>query len=195
MLEFKSLVDKIIGDAEINKRDFINKAKEESKKIISKKIDEANDLKESILKKAYIDGNELRERIISKSELKIKNKKLEKKRMILKEIFMESLDELLKLDLSKFKDYLICVLNNIDLIGEYELIISTHYYEHAQEILNMINSKVNKKFNVKKIKPSNLIKGGFILEKDNVFINYSFEVLIDSIIDEIEFEVSNLLFS
>lgn len=195
MLEFKNLVDKIIGDAETSRHDVINKAKEESMKIVSKKIEEANNLKESILKKAHIEGKELKERIISKSELKIRNKKLETKRRVLEEVFKCSLDELLKLDLDKFENYLIGVLGNLDLVGKYELLIPNSYSEYAQEILNTVNNKINKKFNVIKVKPSDSIKGGFILEKDGLFINYSFEVLIDFIRGEIEFEVSNLLFN
>ena len=61
--------------------------------------------------------------------------------------------------------------------------------------MNQINSNPSYNFEIAKVKPSDSLKGGFILEKDGVFINYSFEVLVDFIRDEIEFEVSNLLFN
>lgn len=195
MLEFKSLVDKIIGDAETNRNEVINKAKDESMKIVSKKIEEANCLKKSILEKAHTEGKELKERIISKSQLKVRNKKLEAKRKVLEEVFKSSLEELLNLDLVKFEKYILNIINSSELNGEYDLLVPNSYSSDADALLESINSKVNKNFSLIKVKPSDLIKGGFILEKDDVFINYSFEVLIDSVRDEIEFEVLNLLFN
>lgn len=195
MSDFKNLIDKIINDAELKKRDIVNKAKEESEKIVLKKIEEANDYKEKILKKARIEGKELREKMISKCELKIRNNRLDAKRKVLDEIFDKSLSQLLNLDKDEFKSYLVSTLNNLELYGEYGLLISSDYSDIISELLVDLNSKVNDDLKIVEVKPSDNLKGGFILEKDGVFINYSFEVLVDSIRDEIEFEVSNLLFN
>lgn len=195
MSDFKNLVDKIINDAELKKRDIVDKAKEESEKIVLKKIEEANDYKEKILKKAHIEGKELKEKMISKCELKIRNNRLDAKRKVLDEIFDKSLSELLNLDREEFKSYLIRTLNNLKLNGRYGLLISSDYSDIIPQLLVDLNSQVNGDLKIVEVKPSDDLKGGFILEKDGVFINYSFEVLVDSIRDEIEFEVSNLLFN
>lgn len=195
MSDFKNLVDKIISDAELKKRDIVDKAKEESEKIVLNKIEEANDYKEKILNRARVEGKELREKMISKCELKIRNNRLDAKRKVLDEIFDKSLSQLLNLDKDEFKSYLVRTLNNLKLNGEYGLLISSDYSDIIPELLVDLNSKVSDDLKILEVKPSDNLKGGFILEKDGVFVNYSFEVLVDSIRDEIEFEVSNLLFN
>lgn len=195
MSDFKNLIDKIISDAEMKRQDIINKANIESDKIIAKKIQEASDYKEKIINKAHIEGKELKEKVISKCELKIRNNKLQAKREVLDNIFEDSLNELINLSEDKFRDYLVGVLVKLNLFGEYELIIPSSYSNSVLDLQDYIKGKLEKDFKIIKIKPSDELKGGFILEKNNVFINYSFEVLVDSIRNKIEFEVLNLLFN
>lgn len=195
MSDFKNLVDKIISDAELKKQDIINKAKDESEKIVAKKIEEGNSYKEKLLKKAHGEGRNLKEKIISKCELKIKNNKLSARRKILDEVFKDSLNELLNLNQEDFEKYLKNTLRSLDLKGKYSLLVSEKYLNVSENSVSEINSDPNYNFEIVKVKPSDSLKGGFILEKDGVFINYSFEVLVNFIRDEIEFEVSNLLFN
>lgn len=195
MSDFKNLIEKIVSDAELKKQDIINKAKCESEKIVAKKIEEGNSYKEKLLKKAHVEGKNLKEKIISKCELKIKNSKLSARRKILDEVFNDSLNELLNLNQKDFEKYLINTLRNLNLDGKYFLLVSEKYLNVGEDLMNQINSNPSYNFEIAKVKPSDSLKGGFILEKDGVFINYSFEVLVDFIRDEIEFEVSNLLFN
>lgn len=195
MSDFKNLIDKIISDAEMKRQDIISKANIESDRIVSKKIQEANQYREQIINKAHVEGEELKVKAISKCELKIRNNRLQAKRKVLDEIFKSSLDELINLSEEKFRDYLVNVLGDLSLFGDYKLIIPNIYLNVIGESQDYINSKLEKDFKIIEIKPSDKLKGGFILEKNNVFINYSFEVLVNFIREKIEFEVSNLLFN
>ena len=195
MSDFKVLVDKIINDAQEKKQDIVNKARAESDKIVSKKIDEGNEYKDKILKKAQIEGKELKDKIISKYELKIRNNKLKARRKVLDEVFSKALEELLNLNEEKFKGYVVNTLNKLNVSGEYFLLIPDKYSNIVDNLTSEVNTQVKNNFKVIGIKPSDNLKGGFILEKDGVFINYSFDVLVNSIRDDIEFEVSNLLFN
>lgn len=195
MSDFKVLVDKIINDAQEKKQDIVNKARSESEKIILKKIDEGNIYKDKILKKAQVEGKELKDKIISKCELKIRNNKLEARRKVLDDIFSKALDELLNLDEDRFKYYVVNTLNNLSVLGKYSLLIPNKYSNIIENLMNEMNVNFKNNFEVIEIKPSDNLKGGFVLERDKVFINYSFEVLINSIRDDIEFEISNLLFN
>lgn len=195
MSDFSVLVNKIIQDAENKKQDIVEKAKQESEKIVSKKIKEANEYKDSIVKKAHLDGKEIKEKIISKCELKIRNSKLAAKRKVMDEVFSKSLDNLVNLDEDQFKKYVIYHIFDSNLSGEYTLVIPTKYVGVLDELKLSIENENRKEIKILEIKPSDILKGGFILENNGVFINYSFEVLVSSIRDEIEFEVSNLLFN
>ncbi len=195
MSSFSVLIDKIIKDAELKKQDILIKAREESEKIVLRKVEEANRYREDILKKAHLEGKEVKEKIISKCELEIRNSKLIAKRKVIDEVFDKALDELMNLDNERFELYVSYHVRNSGLIGEYNLIIPTVYIDIEHILRSRIDSENKREFKVLEIKPSDILKGGFILENKGIFINYSFEVLIDSIKDEIEFELSNLLFN
>ena len=45
------------------------------------------------------------------------------------------------------------------------------------------------------MKTAGIFKGGFILEKDGIEINNTFEALVSSLRDDLEFEVARVLFS
>lgn len=191
MSNCKKLVDRIINDAEVKKNEIVSKAKEEADKIVNNKLIEANKAKEKIISKAHNDGIQLKNNIISKSESDIRKNILGAKKQILDKIFFESMERLAKLNEIEFKKYIDNTLKNLDLDGEYVLIIPLTYNKHDFEDLISSNSY---KFTLIKIKPSDALKGGFILEKDGSIINYSFEVIMEFVREEIEFEVSKILF-
>lgn len=195
MSDFNVLVNKIIEDAQIAKQNIISKAKEETEKIVSKKIEDANEFKEKLMEKAHVDGKELKEKLISKSELKIRNNILLSKRKVLDEVFDKALEELVNLDNETFLKYLLEALSNLDINGEYNLLISKSYMNNKNVILEEVNKISKEKFRIVEVKEYEDIDGGFILEKDGIFVNYSFKLLIEFIREQIEFEVLTLLFN
>lgn len=190
MSNYKNIIDKILDDAEFKKNDIVSKAKKEADKIIKSKLEEANSNKEKIISNAHKDGERLKEKIISKTELNIRKKKLESKKKILDIVFEESLQSLLNLDSTSFKKYISAKLSNSDIVGEYTLIIPSSYKVEDFDDINYTDNLI-----IVDIKPSDILKGGFILEKNGTYINYSFEILIGFIREELEYEISNLLFN
>lgn len=191
MSNYKNLINRIIDNAEVKKNEIVNRAKEEANKIIDSKIIDANKIKEQIIFKAHSDGEQLKNKIISKSESNIRKSRLNFRKQILDDLFMESLERLVKLDKIKLKKYIAYKLDNLDLEGEYVLIIPKTYNSYDFEDLISSNSY---KFVITKIKPSDILKGGFILEREGTLINYSFEIIMEFVREEIEFEVSKILF-
>lgn len=195
MSNFKNLVDKIKNEAELKKEKIVSKARGEAAKLISKKVEEAHEYKEKLVKKAHDDGLEVREKIISKCDLNGKNQKLEAKRRVLDDVFNKAKEELINLDIEQVKEYLFNILEKLDLSGSYIMYVNDRYKSLDSLFLDNLSSKLKNTFKISEIKTSVDLKGGFILEKDGVFINYSFESQLNSIRDEIEFEISNLLFN
>ena len=68
-----------------------------------------------------------------------------------------------------------------------ESIDLTFIYELNKELGDRGNIKLNSQ--VKDF------KGGFILEKDGIQMNYTFEALVNSLKDELEYEVASILFN
>ena len=195
MSNIKVLFDKIINDAELKKKDIVNKAREESEKIVLKKIDEANNYKEKVIKSAHVNGKELKDRLISKFELNARSNMLVAKKKVLDEIFSEALIRLENLEGERFKDYLVSVLNSVDIEGDYSLVVPDKYKSIIVEFISNNGDRLKQNIKILEVKPSDNLKGGFILEKDGVFLNYSFETILSFIRSDIEFEIANLLFN
>ena len=68
----------------------------------------------------------------------------------------------------------------------------------SKEVVSEINTELKAKRLKGEIKISETIgsfRGGFILEKGGVEINNTFESLVDSLKDQLEFEVAKVLFN
>ncbi len=189
MSNYENLIKKILDDANLKKTNMIDKAKEEAKKIIDNKVKEGNKNKELMINNAHKQGEQLRDKIISKSELNIKKKKLECKKQVLDEVFNEALTDLNNLSPKDLKDYITNIVNSLNLSGEYDLLIPHDYNKDDFSDINL------KDIEISNIKPCEYLSGGFILDQNGTSINYSFDVVVKFIREEIEFEVSNLLFN
>ena len=80
--------------------------------------------------------------------------------------------------------------------GKKILVVATQ--KQAKEVVAEINTELKAKGLKGEIKISETIgsfRGGFILEKGGVEINNTFESLVDSLKDQLEFEVAKVLFN
>ncbi|GFP75011.1 V-type ATP synthase subunit E [Clostridium fungisolvens] len=199
MAKIDGLINKIIEDAETESESILKKAEAESNAIIKKKIDEAKEVGSSIIKKANIEAKLKRERIISNTTLKVRNEKLAAKQKAMSEVFNEAFDELCSMSEKDFLNYLKATIISLKIDGDEEIILNTKYREFVDStFISEINNEL-----ISMNKPGNLrissrigdFKGGFILEKNGIEINNTFEALINSYRDELEFEVADILFN
>ena len=68
----------------------------------------------------------------------------------------------------------------------------------SKEVVEQINTELKAKGLKGEIKISETVgsfRGGFVLEKGGVEVNNTFEALVDSLKDELEFEVAQVLFN
>ena len=86
----------------------------------------------------------------------------------------------------KKEDYMAYLNKNIDKnsISSKELIVKKEFLQD-----------VKKEFKNAKVKENEFVSSGFIIEENGVQKNYTFEVKIDFMRDELEVEISKLLFS
>lgn len=84
------------------------------------------------------------------------------------------------------KKYINYLNQNIDkkTITGKELIVKKEFVE-----------KVKKEFSGAKVKENEFVTSGFIVEENGIQENYTFEVKLDFMRDELEVEISKLLFS
>lgn len=196
MSNVNNLTSKILKDAEERKSSILAKAEEEKNKIITKKRDEANRLKTSMIEKAKLESATRKERILSSAELKVRNEKLLSKGKVIDEVFNMSVENLCQMNENDFRNFVKSSILSLNIEGDENIILNANGKKAINEaFIKEINNELKDKGNLKLSQSEGKFRGGFILEKNGIEINYTFESLVQSLREELEFEVANILFN
>ncbi len=199
MSDVKNLTSKILKDAEERKESILKAANEEKAKIIAKKQTVAKQEEAAMIEKAKIEAKTRHERIVSGAELKARNEKLAAKQSVIDSVFDQSIEELCKMSNDDMKKFIKNMILNSDITGDEKIILNKEGKSLLDNsLLNTINSELKangKKGELTISDEVRTFKGGFILEKDGIEINNTFEDLVNSSRDDLEFEVANVLFN
>lgn len=199
MKNLEQITSKIKQDSENQKEAILKDAKLECEKIIEKKISSANKLAEEILKKAETESVDRKNRILSSTELKIRNQKLDAKQKVIENVFIKAKEQLNSMSESEFKGFIKDKILTLDIVGNEKIILSSKNKVLIDvAFVNEINKELLLKGKKGELTLSNSFgnfNGGFILEKDGIEINVTFDSLVDSLRDEVEFEIARILFS
>jgi V/A-type H+-transporting ATPase subunit E len=199
MSNLDNLTSRIIKDAEVKNIEILNEATIKADEIIKKKIEEANKKASSILEKAEIESINIKERIISKTDLEIRNKKLLAKQKIIEKVFEMAKEKLRSMSPEEFNEFVKSSIMSLSIDGDEEIIINVKDREKLPDKFLVDLNKLliadgklgSLKFNVKTYE----IDGGFIISKNGIEINNSFEELVNSLKYELEYEVGKILFT
>lgn len=194
MSNIKNITSKILKDAEAGKENILAAAEEEKSKILSKKVSSANEIAQEILDKAEVEAKSKKERVISSAKLKVRNNKLAAKQEIINEVFEKSIDELRKLSKEDFLNFVKNTISSMNLSGKQNLILNEEGLKFVDAaFIDDLNKKVDAQIILSETPGS--FKGGFILENNGIQINSTYEALVSSLRDELEFEVAKVLFN
>ena len=198
-MSVNNITSKILRDAEGRKESILATAEEEKNKILSKKVASATELEKEILEKAEIEAKSKKERVISGAKHKARNEKLAAKQEVIEEVFSKSVETLCKLNDREFVKFIKDSILSLNIDGDETLILNEDGNKIvSKEVVAEINTELKAKGLKGEIKISETIgsfRGGFILEKGGVEINNTFESLVDSLKDQLEFEVAKVLFN
>lgn len=196
MSNLNNLTSKILQDAEAKKAVILSDAENEKNKILSKKQQEASSVEKTMLEKAEIEAASRKERIISGAQLHARNEKLEAKQKVISEVFETSVKELSNCSDDDLKGFVKEVILNTEMEGEQNLILNAEGKKVIDDaFVAEINKALDKKAVIKIDENTRDFRGGFILEKDGIEINNTFEALVSSIKDDLSLEVARVLFS
>lgn len=194
MSNVKNITSKILKDAEAGKENILATAEEEKNKILSKKVSSANEIAQEILEKAEVEAKSKKERVISSAKLKVRNNKLAAKQEIIDEVFEKSIDELTKLSKEDFLNFVKNTIVSMNLSGKQTLILNEEGLKFVDTaFIDELNKSVNAQITLSETAGN--FKGGFILENNGIEINSTYEALVSSLRDELEFEVAKVLFN
>jgi len=192
----ESLTSKILEDSSIKAKALIEEAKQEEKNILDKKKREAEIESKIIIDKAEVEAKIRAERVISNAEIQVRNMKLEAKQIVLDRVFTEALERLSVVSKDNTLEFIKKSLLSSDIQGNEELILGENIA--SDDFVAKINSylkELGRKGELKLSAEKRDIKGGYILAKNGIEINYTFEALVKLMRDELEAEVAGILFS
>lgn len=197
MSNISNLTNKIVEDAKVTAKNLLDEAKIKEKNTVDKRISEAELERSTLISRAESEAKIRAERIVSNAHLQVRNMKLTAKGEILNNIFniaLKNLNELSDERLLKFMEDSILSLN-ID--GDEELIVDENNIVVTPEFMLKINKALKAKGKLGELKLSfkKGIKGGYVITKNGIGINNTFESLIKSLRNELEAEVISALFS
>ena len=196
MSNLSNLTSKILKDAEDKKAVILSDAENEKNKILSKKQEEASAVEKTMLEKAEREAASRKDRIISGAQLEARNEKLEAKQKVISEVFETSVKELSNCSAEDLKGFVKEVILNSDIEGEQNLILNADGKKAIDEaFVSEINKELGKKAVIKLSDETGKFEGGFILEKNGIEINNTFEALVSSLKDDLSLEVARVLFS
>lgn len=196
MSNLNNLTSKILKDAEDKKAVILADAENEKNKILGKKEDEAKAVEKTMLEKAEREAASRKERIISGAQLNARNEKLGAKQKVISEVFESSIKELSNCNAEDLRGFIKEVILNTNIEGEQNLILNEAGKKAVDEaFVAEINNELGNKAVIKIDENTRDFRGGFILEKDGIEINNTFEALVSSLKDDLSLEVARVLFS
>lgn len=196
MSNLNNITSKILKDAEERKDSILAKAEEEKNSILSKKIAKAKEVESEMITKAEVEAKTRKERMISGAKLKVRNSKLEAKQEIISEIFDMSIEKLASMSKDEFLGFVKNTILNSTISGDENIILNKDGKALVDDaFIQDINKALGAKGNLKVSSEVRNFKGGFVLEKDGIEINNTYEALVNSLRDELQFEVAKVLFN
>lgn len=197
-MSLEKIIERIEQDAKNQAEEIIKNASANSDKIIQEANERANQVKAQALEESKKQAGVHKQRLISTASLDLRKDILTEKQRAIDSAFQEAMDNLLKMRDDEYQKIIVkMILPNV-LTGNEEIILSERDKTRLGKVfLDKINnelSKTGKKGRLTIAKDSYNILGGFVLRRGNVELNNSFESLFNSIREDIESEVSKVLF-
>jgi V/A-type H+-transporting ATPase subunit E len=198
MSKIDSLSAKIIEDANTKAEFILKEAKDTQVSLVEKKTKEAHVIKLRMLEKAKIEASTAKQRIISNVELTVRNEKLVAKQTMIDKVFLGALEKLSLINDSKYLEILKRYLLSMAIAGDEEIILPGKYKEIvSKEYLLEINTALKASGKIGKLSISSELRNinsGFIVLKNGIEINNTFESLVNSLRDEMEALIVEQLF-
>ena len=197
-MSLEKIIERIEQDAKNQTEEIIKNASANSDKIIQEANERANQVKTQALEESKKQAVAHKQRLISTASLDLRKDILIEKQRTIDSAFQEAMDRLLKMRDDEYQKIIVkMILPNV-LTGNEEIILSERDKTRlGKGFLDKINNelgKAGKKGRLTIAKDSYNILGGFVLRRGNVELNNSFESLFNSIREDIESEVSKVLF-
>lgn len=192
------IIERIMEQANKQREENIAKAKSKADQILEEAKIKANEKHMLFIDGAKKQAQNLKDRLISLAELEAKKKVLGAKIDIIDSAINNALTELVELPHEEYGDLIVKMISSVTEDGEGEIVLSGRDKGRLDEsFYEKLRDELQKKGLESKLTISDDVhnfSGGFILRKDKIEINCTFEALIKMKRDVIESSIVNILF-
>lgn len=198
MSGLENLTAKILADSQTRAKEITDAAKREAEAKLAAEARAAAAESEKIIADAHIEAARNAERMVQGKTLAIRDENLRAKREMLDKVFAEALKRLNDMPKDEYLAYLGGYLSKLELKGE-EIVLPKKYgISSIDEALHTgkLAALLGKRPDVKLCSDeSRVIDGGFVLVKNGIEQNHTFESLLQYYRDELESEVLKILYA
>lgn len=198
MSNLNNLTSKIIEDAENIANEIIEECKREEKRISQSWTESGEAEKNKIIKQAQIEASGKTERAISNIKLKVRNNILEAKQNLITKVFNTAMENLYHMSDIEYKEFVKNYILGLDIQGDEEIYIENKRQKTiSEDFIKELNSLLinnHKKGELKLGSINRNITSGFVLMKNGIEINCTYESLLEYYRDELEGKIVKTLF-
>lgn len=192
-MSIDNITQKILSEANKVAEDTVKNAEAQSADIINDAEKKAESFIKSAEENSKMEAEILKKRKISAAELQARKMLLSAKQDIVKKSFDLALDKLKNMPEEKYINYLSDEIVKIPDCAGVIILNEADKQNIGEKLVKVVNEKLKQN----KIELSNNTinaGGGFVLKNGDIEINNTFETLLDSVKEELTFEVANMLF-
>lgn len=193
MSALDNLTAKIIADSQAEAASIISAANAQAEQIEAAAAENAQREKEHILAEAKTDAAREEDQIVVGKTLEMRDANLRAKQDVLDKVFAIALERLNAMDKNEYFAFLAAQLSRMDLDGE-EILLPEKYGVTNIDELNQALKDAGKKGNLVLSGSERKINGGFVLSKNGIEQNNTFEALVEFYRYELESEVISTLY-
>lgn len=192
MSNLDNLTAKILTDSKAQSAAIMEEAAERSAAIVREYMTAAEEEKQRILSAGAKEAGQASEQIILAKKLEIRDSHLQAKQEVLNRVFTLAIERLNNMSREDYLRFLSAALKHMDMDGA-ELVIPKKYHAASIDEINTYLQDEGAKGNLR-LSSDGIIEGGFILIKDGIENNNTFEALVNFYRYELEGKIIETLF-
>lgn len=181
---------KIISDAEAKKDEMIKSAQTKRDEVIGESKRKADDYRSEIMDQAKEEGVSLKRGIVIDARLKLKNEVLNKKRDSMENVFTSALQQFM--DSAEYPKMMTALVKSVVSSGSEQIIVSDKEKKLDKKWLDDLNKAAGAKLTFSDEKGK--FMGGVIVKEGRTFVNITVETLLNTMREDVERDVANILF-
>lgn len=195
-MEAEQVTNKIMSEAQAEADRILSEAREKvsaEKADLDKQLGEYRQQTRDLARKA---GEDKRAHMLAAARMDIAKAYLGEKRRLLDEVFSRAKEQLSKMPDEEYRQIIKKLMMKAVETGDEEVIIGQGELRINHEFVKQINRQLEPghKGNLRLSEKRLPISGGFVLKRGNIKTNASLDVLLSEAKDELETELSKLLF-